>query len=230
MVTVSELSRKAMTPEKRVNAKKDIFAFYIGRPLSYVLTIPFLQFNVKPNTVSFLSILPSIMGFLILSFWGNEEGRWIGWLCFFLWNLLDGVDGNIARYTGQTSKLGGLWDATSGYFANVLLFCSMGMLAFHDTNSIVACACGYLAANMAIFPKLVMHKRMSLYGEASSEFNSKKDYNLLKVIALNVTSTSGFLQVIMLIAILNFHADFFCYTYFIINFVIMVYSCSKLLK
>lgn len=230
MVTVSELSSKAMTPEKKINAKKDIFAFYIGRPLSYVLTIPFLEMGFQPNTVSFISIFPSIAGMAILSLSPNETERWLGWLCFFLWNLLDGVDGNIARYKDLSSKLGGLWDATSGYFANVLLFCAMGMLAYSDNNSIWACACGFLAANFAIFPKLVMHKRMSLYGESSSEFNTKKDYDFFKVIALNITSTSGFLQVFMLIAILTYHADVFCYMYFIINTFVMLISCHKLLR
>ncbi len=35
--------------------------------------------------------------------------------CFFLWNLLDGVDGNLARYKGISSPMGSVVDAMSGY-------------------------------------------------------------------------------------------------------------------
>ena len=42
MITPKEIEQKTMSPEKRKSAKNDYFAFYIGRPLTYVLTIPFL--------------------------------------------------------------------------------------------------------------------------------------------------------------------------------------------
>ena len=58
MITVKEIEEKSMTPEKKAMAKNDMFAFYIGRPLSYVLTIPFLYTNLTPNTISMISIIP----------------------------------------------------------------------------------------------------------------------------------------------------------------------------
>ena len=41
MITPKDLENKTMSPEKRKSAKNDYFAFYVGRPLSYILTIPF---------------------------------------------------------------------------------------------------------------------------------------------------------------------------------------------
>ncbi|WP_462218615.1 CDP-alcohol phosphatidyltransferase family protein [Streptococcus pneumoniae] len=35
----------------------------------------------------------------------------LAWFLFFLWNLLDGVDGNLARYREQYSKDGSVVDA-----------------------------------------------------------------------------------------------------------------------
>ena len=61
MNIVKDMAQKTMTPEKRKQAKNDFFAFYIGRPLSYVLTVPFLKLKIKPNTVSLISIFPSII-------------------------------------------------------------------------------------------------------------------------------------------------------------------------
>ena len=97
MITPKEIEQKTMSPEKRKSAKNDYFAFYIGRPLSYVLTIPFLYTNISPNAVSLISIIPLVIGFLLMCFGTGKEILVVGWLLFFLWNLLDGVDGNIAR-------------------------------------------------------------------------------------------------------------------------------------
>ena len=54
MITVKDIADKSMTPEKRAMARNDLFAFYIGRPLSYVLTIPFLYTGLSPNTISII--------------------------------------------------------------------------------------------------------------------------------------------------------------------------------
>ena len=39
MITPKDIENKTMSPEKRKSAKNDYFAFYVGRPLSYILTI-----------------------------------------------------------------------------------------------------------------------------------------------------------------------------------------------
>ena len=36
MITPKEIEQKTMSPEKRKSAKNDYFAFYVGRPLSYI--------------------------------------------------------------------------------------------------------------------------------------------------------------------------------------------------
>ena len=125
MGILKDIEKESMTKEKKEQAKNDIFAYYIGRPLSYVLTVPFFKLKVKPNVVSLISIFPSIIGFLFIGFGETLTQKIFGWIMFFLWNLLDGVDGNIARYTKQFSKTGSLWDATSGYIAMFLSFQAM---------------------------------------------------------------------------------------------------------
>ena len=67
MITPKEIEQKTMSPEKRKSAKNDYFAFYIGRPLTYVLTIPFLYTNISPNAVSYVSFVPTIVGFVLLA-------------------------------------------------------------------------------------------------------------------------------------------------------------------
>ncbi len=132
MITPKDIENKTMSPEKRKSAKNDYFAFYVGRPLSYILTIPFLYTNISPNAVSLISIIPIIIGFALMCIGNTRAVLIVGWLMFFLWNLLDGVDGNIARYKRQFSKMGSVYDAMSGYIAMVLSFFGWGVAAAHN--------------------------------------------------------------------------------------------------
>ncbi len=238
MNIVKDLAEKTMTEEKRAQAKNDIFAFYIGRPISYVLTVPFLKMGISPNTVSFLSLFPSIIGFFLIGFGNTMTLKIVGWCMFFLWNLLDGVDGNIARYKEQFSKNGALWDATSGYVAMVLSFYSMGIGCFYGDFTRLAISkeicivLGGLSAILVIFPRLIMHKRISSMGEDKNakEYKDKSSYGILKVIALNLISISGFVQVLMLLSIIFKFMDVFTVAYFVINLLICIVSVRKLLK
>lgn len=238
MNIVKDLAEKTMTEEKRAQAKNDIFAFYIGRPISYVLTVPFLKMGISPNTVSFLSLFPSIIGFFLIGFGNTMTLKIVGWCMFFLWNLLDGVDGNIARYKEQFSKNGALWDATSGYVAMVLSFYSMGIGCFYGDFTRLAISkeicivLGGLSAILVIFPRLIMHKRISSMGEDKNakEYKDKSSYGILKVIALNLISISGFVQVLMLLSIIFKFMDVFTVAYFVINLLIYIVSVRKLLK
>ena len=72
MISVKSIEQKTMTEEKKREAKKDIVAFYVGRPLSYILTIPFLKTKMTPNQISILSIVPLIIGTALVTISSNQ--------------------------------------------------------------------------------------------------------------------------------------------------------------
>lgn len=238
MNIIRALAEKTMTEEKRKQAKNDFFAYYVGRPLSYVLTVPFLKLKLKPNVISFISIIPSILGFILIGFEKNLTLKLIGCMMFFLWNLLDGVDGNVARYTKQFSKTGPLWDATSGYIAMFLTYISMGTGCYYgefyflEIDQALMILLGGLSGVLSIFPRLVMHKRITSLGidENTSQMKNKNSYGIIKIIGLNLISTAGIIQVIMLLAIVFKVMDLFTVFYFIINLCVCIGSLFKLLR
>ena len=113
MITPKMIEERTMSSQKKKSAKNDYFAFYIGRPISYLLTIPFLYIGISPNVISLISIIPLIIGFVLIYVATNKAMLILGWFLFFLWNLLDGVDGNVARYKKLFSPLGSVYDAMS---------------------------------------------------------------------------------------------------------------------
>ena len=241
MITPSEIAKKTMNPEKRSEAKNDFFAFYIGRPLSYILTVPFLYFNITPNTISVISIIPILLGFLAMYIAKTQIGLLIGWLLFFLWNLLDGVDGNVARYKKVFSKMGSVFDAMSGYISMMFSFFGCGIAAAHHPGAFqsvfklpleIYIIIGALSGFFVIFPRLIMHKAITSTRDekALKGIKDKSEFGFIKLVALNLTSVSGFAQIIMLIAILIKAMDLFTVVYFVLNFLICTVSLKSILS
>ena len=237
MVSVREIEQASMTKEKRKAAKNNLFAFYVGRPISYWLTIPFLQAGVSPNTVSLLSLVPVVAGIVISVFARNLSSMYVCWGCFFIWNLLDGVDGNIARYTKKTSPLGAIYDAMGGYAATAATFLAWGIAAerfpglldskfISDYNLFLII--GSLSSLSTLFPRLIMQKVRAEIGKDKAEVY--KGSSLLRNIVFNLTSVSGFIQVIMLLTIPFRLFDLFTIAYFVINIGLMVLTIYQSLK
>lgn len=241
MITVKDIEEKSMTPQKKAMAKNDLFAFYIGRPLSYVLTIPFLYTNISPNTISLISIVPAVFGFLAACAAKTKAGMIASWLMFFLWNLLDGVDGNVARYKKQFSKLGSVYDAMAGYIASALMFFAAGIMAAHSKGPLIdrgligaeaLIICGGLIAIVDLLPRLVMHKAVTtmMDKEAVKDVMDKADYGLVKTIALNLRSCAGGAQFLLLVAILLNILDLYTVCYLLFNTAVMIMSLRSVLK
>lgn len=227
-----DIERKTMSPAKKAMAKNDYFAFYVGRPLSYLLTVPFVKTNITPNQISYLSIIPLIVGFIIMIFTTDFVVLLLAWFLFFLWNLLDGVDGNLARYREQYSKDGSVVDAMAGYVAMVLTYFGAGIVAAHLNDSDIYIILGALSGISLIFPRLVMHKYINTVAqdESVSSIKDKSDFNTIKILALNMTSITGIPQVLLLLTILTNQLVLFTLVYFTINFLLMIFSLYSLFK
>jgi len=241
MISPRQIAKVTMTPEKKKSAKNDYFAYYIGRPISYIVTIPFLYTKITPNTVSLISIIPLFVGFILMYIGDTKLLLSLGWLCFFTWFILDGVDGNIARYKKISSNLGSVYDAMSGYIAMVLSFFAWGIAASHNPGILdniitipndIYIILGALSGICVIFPRFIMHKVITTIGKAESttSVQDKSSYGILKTIALNIISISGFVQIFLLVAIWTDSIDLFTVAYFCINFTVMIITISSLLK
>ena len=241
MITIKDIEEKSMTPEKRAMAKNDIFAVYIGRPLSYALSIPFMYTNISPNAISMISIVPAVFGFLAACYAQSKAGMIASWILFFMWNLLDGVDGNVARYKKQFSKMGSVYDAMAGYIASALMFYAAGIMAAHSNGPLVKgglissealVICGGLVAIVDMLPRLVMHKAVTtlMDKDAVKEVMDKADYGIVQTIALNLRSCAGGAQFLLLVAILFNILDLYTVCYLLFNTAVMVVSLHSVLK
>ncbi len=224
--------------KKRKEERWNVFTAYVLRPISILLTMPFIKTSLKPTTITEISVLFCIIGF-IFAYFGNDLQMYVvSWTFFFLWAIFDCIDGNLARCTNQCSSLGDLWDTTGGYAAMVLMYFSAGIIAFKDTNlydyteSYQYIVLGGMTAIMSIFPRLVMHKKKS--SEAASgvvkQLSDKNTFGLSKILAMNLVSPTGGLLVIYLLSVIFHVTNIFIAVYAFVNFAIMMVSLKGLLK
>lgn len=237
-MTFQEVYNRVMPEKKRKEERFNIFAHWIGRPISILMTLPLINSKVKPTTVTKWSIAFATAGFALVAFGPNMLIKVLGWLCFLMWNLLDGVDGNLARCTNQCSQMGDLWDTTAGYAAMVFTYFAAGIAGYYDNNAIALCDSHWLlilggaTAVISIFPRLVMHKKKSsnIDDTGVKALSDKQNFGLKNIIAMNFISPSGFMQVIFLICIVCHFLNLFVVFYFFVNSAIMLLSLYKLLK
>jgi hypothetical protein len=90
---------------------------------------------------------------------------------------------------------------------------------------------GVLSGIFVIFLHFVMHKAITTLGDQGSmkSVKDKSEYGFVKLVALNLTSIAGFVQVLMPIAVVFNIMELFTIGYFILNFMVMVVSLKSIL-
>lgn len=240
MITYSQLVAKTMPPEKKATASRCIVGHYLVRPISNLITIPLISFNVNPTTVTKFSGLFAILAFLGFLFFPGNLGFWIGWISIFIWNVLDGVDGNIARYCEKASPRGGVWDATVGWVAMIAFYSGMGFVTyFSNPNplleqyipSYLYIVMGDIAGMCWIFPRLVMHKAINTIGKESAEgIKDRENFGLFKLLFFNITSINGFAAVVFATCYLLQLMEYCTIFYFVVSLIVALGSLYKILK
>lgn len=236
-MTYKEVYDRCVSEQKRKENKYDFWVTYVLRPLSILFTIPFIGKKVNPTDITKISVLCCIIGFFILATNISTYGILLGWFFFFLWSLLDCIDGNVARCNNACSKIGDLWDTTGGYVAMVLIYYSAGIVAFKYGNrydfldDYVYLLIGSATSIFSIFPRLIMHKKKSsdISSVVVKEISDKTNFSLSQKIAMNIVAPTGGLLIIYLISMLLHLTNLFIIVYFIINILIMCVTLTKLL-
>ncbi|GHV70298.1 hypothetical protein AGMMS49928_17550 [Spirochaetia bacterium] len=121
----------SITPEKR--AADGFWTRFVLRYLSFPLTWLALKLRLRANTVSYISVIFSIAGGILFSLEGFFFPLW-GILAFFVFSILDCVDGNIARVTGTAGPWGGWADAVMGFVAYTSIFIATGVYYYLKTG------------------------------------------------------------------------------------------------
>jgi phosphatidylglycerophosphate synthase len=117
MTDQSQIEDKPKTPRRKGPWDQRIARFLV-RPLVHT--------PVTPNHITTLRLSSGLAACGCLAYGEIPFIHWGAGL-FFLSNFIDHMDGELARLSGKTSRVGHLYDLTSDVVVHILLFVSIGI-------------------------------------------------------------------------------------------------------
>lgn len=115
-LTVREIRETLQKPRE----SEELYAWFVTRRLSALVTWALQGTPVTPNTVTVWSIVLAVTGGGLYAT-GTTWGSLIGALTFQLWYVLDCVDGELARLKGASSREGVYLDVVGHYIADAFM-------------------------------------------------------------------------------------------------------------
>jgi phosphatidylglycerophosphate synthase len=102
---------------------------YLVHPLSRALATVLARTPVTPNQVSITSVVASGAAAAAYAGLAWPWNAFVGLGCQFVWHVLDGADGELARRTGRASPLGELIDGVCDHASQVLVYVALALMA-----------------------------------------------------------------------------------------------------
>lgn len=79
---------------------------------------PFARIGLRPNHVTLIALMSGVLAAVLFSI---GEPRWAG-LVVLIGGFFDMIDGEVARMTGQVTRLGGILDSVSDRVTDAILY------------------------------------------------------------------------------------------------------------
>ena len=119
MESIAELREKLQAPRREVDTW---YGRYVMRFFSIYITRFFIGMKWSPNRVTLLSLAAAILG----GFFFSMKAFGLGIVFLNLWYLIDHVDGEVARYTKQSSPTGFFFDTVVNFIVLPWTFFTLG--------------------------------------------------------------------------------------------------------
>lgn len=205
--------------------KSSVSSFWVkcvARPLSFIFTFLFVNLGCTANFISILSGIISILGCILLAI-PNTVAMVTGVVLINFWIILDCVDGNIARVTKKSTRMGEFFDAAYGFIICAFDFLAIGIAAYNwsgilfGEKAIINIIVGALACSFNILPRLVYQKytvmtmalnvgtgNIEIENDSFYDPNKRKGLTYLRLVIDRQIGTSGlFMPFLIICAILK---------------------------
>lgn len=106
----------------RTREIEELTNLYLVHPVSKAFVRVFARVGVHPNAVSVLGMIFGALAALAYFNYREWEYAVAGFLCMFLWHVMDGADGQLARLTGKTSEIGKVLDGLCDHLSFSLVY------------------------------------------------------------------------------------------------------------
>jgi hypothetical protein len=100
---------------------------YLIHPASALLTAVFARWGWSPNAVSVLGMVSAFVAAVCFYHYRSTMFSLLGMVFMVGWHILDGADGQLARMTGKTSRLGKVIDGVCDHLGFGMVYVALGL-------------------------------------------------------------------------------------------------------
>ena len=212
-----ELYKRVKSSFKRPGLFDLPFVEHLKRELSFFITPLFLKWDVTPNQASCLNYCIGVAAAILISI-GYHWSLVAGLVIFFISEVVDRVDGNIARTTGTSSFFGKFLDGLFDIATFTLLSFALSVYVYINSGSGLLFWLGGINTVLTPFQHFILD-RYSAYARWINESSSLqlKPYIRLEKGAGFLNILFDLQYVVLVLAIFNYSWGI-C-LYFLINVV-----------
>jgi phosphatidylglycerophosphate synthase len=123
---------KSSTPIRRTTEIEEVTNLYFIHPIAGRLVPLFARMHVSPNAVSLTGLLFGLLaGF---AYYHYQSALWTvtGFVLMIAWHVMDGADGQLARFTHSQSHLGKVLDGISDDSTFVAVYTALALALGHE--------------------------------------------------------------------------------------------------
>ena len=198
----------------------EIYYNYFTRYVSAYFTKIISNSNITPNFVSYIMFLVGLTAIYFLSLSSTVSILFSG-LLFILHNILDTVDGDLARLKSQTSKFGKFIDQITHAIINPSIFFALYFRLQNEINfELFFLICGFIfLADMYLkknFEILNDNKYSFSIQKKTKQKNSILKIKFLKIINDCFFSVIGFFHILILIFFFEYFYSEISLIYFVL--------------
>ncbi len=120
---------------KRTNEIEEFTNLYIIHPISGWLVPKFAAHKITPNMVSLCGMFFGIFAGFAYFHYQNPYMAAAGFFGMFMWHVMDGADGQLARLTKNYSEIGKTLDGVCDYITFISVYVGLGLILSAQTTS-----------------------------------------------------------------------------------------------
>jgi len=117
---------------------------YLNRPLSIFITSKLVNFNISPDLITLMSFIFALFSGIFFSF-GIYSWSVLGGMMAQLSSIIDGCDGEVARFKYLSSNYGGWFDAVLDRYADAFLLFGLTWHVYSTNLSSLVVVIGFMA-------------------------------------------------------------------------------------
>lgn len=130
-MTQQQTEMAGRVPIRRTSEIEELSNLYFIHPLAGRLVPFFARLRVSPNAVSILGMLFGILSaFAYYRYW-NLRWAVTGFGLMIAWHVMDGADGQLARFTGSYSYLGKVLDGIADIVTFLAVYTALAISLSH---------------------------------------------------------------------------------------------------